>query len=282
VAPDLVVLWIASLLCIVAVLCAVVSALLRRRRLLRMCGVSITALSALIVADVLLVPNRPGPSAMVAAQSVHPAATASPQRTAAPAPTGTPVPTPTPTPTPTPPARTPAPTPNVPATQQPTPQPKTTAPPPAPPTANPEVLHDFSTAWADIVHVSVAALKAHDSAGEYLRTENIPAASRELKSCQDRASGIVGRSFNMRLDPQRGADRDFLIAINKVGDGLESVCKSARSYLDTHSPSDFADAKTHFANVVDGIFQAEQHARSKYQSLGGNPDTLLSFKTALR
>jgi hypothetical protein len=281
VAPDLVVLWIASLLCIVAVLCAIVSALLRRRRLLRMCGVGVTALSALIVADVLLVPNRPGPSAMVAAQSVHPAATASPQRTATPVPAATPTPTPTPTTTPTPTPRTPAPAPSVSATPQPTPQPKTAAPP-APPTANPEVLRDFSTAWADIVHISVAALKAHDSAGEYLRRENIPAASRELKSCQDRASGIVGRSFNMRLDPQRSADRDFLIAINKVGDGLESVCKSARSYLDTHSPSDFADAKTHFANVVDGIFQAEQHARSKYQSLGGNPDTLLSFKTALQ
>ena len=265
-APDLVVLWIASLLCIVAMLCAVVFALRRRRRLLRMCGIGVTALSALIVADVLLAaPNRPGTSAMVAAQSVQPAISASPRpaATPTPAPAATPAPTPAPTP-------------------KPTPQPRATAPPPPPPTANPEVLHDFSTAWADIVRTSVAALKAHDSAGEYLRRENIPAASRELKSCQDRASGIVGRSFNMRLDPQRGADRDFLIAINKVGDGLESVCKSARSYLDTHSPSDFADAKTHFANVVDGIFQAEQHARSKYQSLGGNPDTLLSFKTALR
>ena len=237
-----------------------------------MCGIGVTALSALIIADVLLAaPNRPGSSAMVAAQSVQPAISASPRPAATPPPVASATPAPTP-----------APTPNAPATEKSTPRPRATATPPPPPTANPEVLHDFSAAWADIVHTSVAALKAHDSAGEYLRSENIPAASRELKSCEDRASGIVGRSFNMRLDPQRGADRDFLIAINKVGDGLESVCKSARSYLATHSPSDFADAKTHFANVVDGIFQAEQHARSKYQSLGGNPDTLLSFKTALR
>jgi hypothetical protein len=147
---------------------------------------------------------------------------------------------------------------------------------------DPEVLLTFSASWTDIVRTSVSALKAHDSAGEYLRSENIPAAARELKNCQTSAGEIVGHSFNLRLDPQVGADRNLLVAINKIGDGLENVCKSARSYLDTKSPSDFADAKTHFANVVDGIFQAESLARVKYRSLGGNPDTLLSFKTALR
>ena len=130
--------------------------------------------------------------------------------------------------------------------------------------------------------MSVLALKAHDLAGEYLRKENIPQASRQLKNCQETASGIVTHTFNLHLDVQNGSDRAFLVAINKVGDGLENVCKSARSYLQTKSPADFADAKTHFANVVEGIVQAETQARVKYQSLGGNPDTLLSFKTALR
>jgi hypothetical protein len=115
-----------------------------------------------------------------------------------------------------------------------------------------------------------------------LRRENIPQASRELKKCEESASGIVTHTFNLRLDAQSGSDRDFLIAINKVGDGLESVCKSARSYLTTKSPADFADAKTHFANVVEGIVQSETLARLKYQRLGGNPETLLSFRTALR
>ena len=270
-APDLVILWIASLLCIVAVLGAIVFAMQRRRRPFRRCGIGVTALSALVVADVLLAaPNRPVTSAMVAAQSVHPATTATPPPAATPTPARAATPTPTAAPTPTPTAA---------PTATPTPA---RTPAPAAATANPEVLRDFSVAWADIVRTSVAALKAHDAAGEHLRSENIPAASRELKSCQDRASGIVGRSFNMRLDPQNSGDRDFLIAINKVGDGLESVCKAARTYLGTRSPVDFADAKTHFSNVVDGIFQAEQLARVKYQHLGGDPDTLLSFKTALQ
>ena len=235
--PDLVVLWIASFLCVAAVLCAMAFAMLRRRRLLRVCGVTVTALSALIVTVVVVgAQPRSGPVAMVA---------------------GVP-------------------------TAKPTSGPKAPTAPPAAAKTDPEVLRNFSASWTDVVRISVAALKAHDSAGEYLRNEDVPAAYRELKNCQDSASSIVGQSFNLRLDPQNGSDRALLIAINKVGDGLESVCKSARSYFETKSPSDFADAKTHFANVVDGIFQAEQLARMKYHRLGGNPDALLSFKTALR
>jgi hypothetical protein len=267
VAPDLVVLWIGSVLCVAAVLCAIVFALRRRRGALRTCGVTVTALSALIIADVVVAGARSEKPAMVTAQSTHPA----PAGTSAPA--ATPAPTPSPTPTPAPAAS---------PTAKPTPEPKATAAPSAVPTTHPEVLQDFSIAWGEIVRISVSALKAHDSAGEYLRKENIPQASRELKTCQDRASGIVTHTFNLRLDPQNGSDRDLLIAINKVGDGLENVCKSARSYLETKAPSDFADAKVHFANVVDGIVQAESLARSKYQRLGGNPETLASFKTALR
>jgi hypothetical protein len=277
VAPDLVVLWIASFLCVAAVLCAIVFGLLRRRRSLRMCGVTITALSVLIVADVIVAGARSETPALVTARAGHPPAASPSPPAATPTPAATRGPTPTPAPT-----QTPEPQPTASATAKPTPEPKATETPPAAPKPDPIALENFSSAWADIVRISVSALKAHDLAGEYLRKENIPQASRELKNCQDKASGIVSHSFNLRLDPQNVADRDFLIAINKVGDGLESVCKSARSYLETKSTSDFEDAKTHFANVVDGIVQAESLARSRYQRLGGNPDTLVSFKTALR
>ncbi len=241
-ASHLLVLGIASLLCTVAALCAVVFAIRRRRIPLRACGVAVTALSGMIIADTIIAPLRSDNPAMVTAQATQPKAvvTRAPAATPAPAPTQAVVKTDT------------------------------------------GALRNFSTSWAEVVRVSVAALKAHDAAGEYLQNENIPDASRELKNCQASASGIVSSSFHLRLDTENGSDRALLTAIKKVGDGLGSVCRSAQHYLATNSPSDFSDAKTHFANAVDGIFQAESLARSKYQRLGGDPDTLLSFRTALR
>ena len=238
------ILGIASLLCTAAALCAVVFAILRRRMPLRACGVTVTALSVMIIADTIVAPLRSDNSAMVTAQAMQPKAVATR------VPAATPVPAPAPAQTVV----------------------KTDT----------EAVRNFSASWAEVVRVSVAALKAHDSAGEYLRNENIPDASRELKNCEASASGIVSSSFNLRLDTENSSDRALLTAIKKVGNGLGSVCRSAEHYLDTKSPSDFSDAKTHFADAVDGIFQAESLARSKYQRLGGDPDMLFSFKTALR
>jgi glucose/arabinose dehydrogenase len=230
-----------SLLCIAVVLWGVGCAISRRRDTLRLSGVTVVALSVLIVSEVigagLLEAGRP---ATMAAQAA--AAKVGPTRTATPGP----------------------------------------ATPAAAPTADAEVLQSFSMAWSDVVRVTAAALKAHDSAGESLSHENIPAASHELENCEGSAAAIGAHAYPLRLDPQIVSDRDLLIAITNVGDDLQSVCRSARSYLDTRSAADFADAKTHFAKVVDGMFQAESLARQKYQRLGGNPDALLSFKTALR
>ena len=149
------------------------------------------------------------------------------------------------------------------------------------PKTDPEALRNFGEGWARTVRITVAALKAHDTAGEDLRNENMAAATRELKHCQDGAGGIVSSSFNLRLDTTNGSDRQLLAAIQKIGNGLGRVCQSARSYLETKSAADFSDAEKHFDDVVAGIFQAQQLARLKYQSLGGDPDTLLNFKAAL-
>ncbi len=148
-------------------------------------------------------------------------------------------------------------------------------------TARPEALH-FRMYWRDVVRVSAAALKAHDRAGEDLRTGNTAHASVELKDCQDIANGIVPYAADLQVGVDNGSDFELLAAIKKVGDGLRYGCKSARSYLETNATSDFEDAKTRFADVVDGIFQSESLARSKYQRLGGKPDSLASFKTAVR
>lgn len=239
---DVVVPGVASLLCIAAILCAIPFAILRRRRSVRTCGIIVTTLGIAIVTDVI---------AGAVLDRGNPAIAAAPSPTAAPISTA-------------------------PATPNRSPRAKPIATPP------PEALRNFGLYWGDIVRVSAAALKAHDRAGEDLRTGNVAKAADELKYCQDTASGIAGYSSDLQLGVEDGSDLEFLAAIKKVGDGLQFGCQSARSYLDTNAASDFDGAKARFADVVDGIVQAETLARAKYQRLGGNPDSLLSFKTALR
>ena len=79
-----------------------------------------------------------------------------------------------------------------------------------------------------------------------------------------------------------GSDLELLADVKRIGDGLRDGCRSARSYLESGAPSDFDDAKARFTDVVDAIVRAESLARAKYRRMGGNPDSLASFKTALR
>ena len=153
---------------------------------------------------------------------------------------------------------------------------------PLAPKANAAALERFEKSWADVVRISVSAIQAHDSAGEYLRGGDPAAAAGELKKCEDTASGIVSESVKLPLDTGRHSDANLLAAIKKVGDGLEHGCKSARAYLDTSNPADFADSHTQFARIADEIVLSEALARVIYLRLGGNPDNLLSFTTALR
>jgi hypothetical protein len=169
------------------------------------------------------------------------------------------------------------------ATAKPTPAPTATpSPAPSSRTADAQTLRTFRTYWAEIVRVSALALKAHDTAGEYLRRDDAARATVQLKKCQDTAPAIVSGSLRLPLDSANGSDSELMMAIKKVGDGLAYGCKSAQSYLNTNAPSDFTEAKAHFADVAEGIFQSESLARSKYQRLGGNPDSLVSFRFALR
>jgi hypothetical protein len=140
----------------------------------------------------------------------------------------------------------------------------------------------FEKSWSDVVRVTIAAIRAHDTAGEYLRAGNDAAAAGELKTCEDAASGIVSASAGLSLGTARRSDSELAAALKKVGDGLEFGCKSARAYLTTNDPVDFADSHTRFDDVADQLFRAESLVRAKYQRLGGNPDDLISFKTALR
>ncbi len=151
-----------------------------------------------------------------------------------------------------------------------------------PPSPDTKASGKFATSWTTIVRTSVSAFRAHDAAGEYLQNGNNVDAAAELGKCQATASAIVTDSFALPLDIKNRTDSELLTAVKKIGEGLTNGCKSARSYLDTNAPSDFTAAQAHFADVVEGLVQSESFARSKYQSLGGNPDTLLSFKTALR
>jgi hypothetical protein len=143
-------------------------------------------------------------------------------------------------------------------------------------------LRNFRRYWADIVRVSASALKAHDRAGQDLRAGQAAPAAEELRYCQEVASGIAGSPSGLALDIDDGSDLELSAAVKKIGDGLVYGCKSARSYLQTNVAADFTDAKTRFDEVVDAIVQSESLARAKYQRLGGNPDALSSFKTALR
>jgi hypothetical protein len=145
-----------------------------------------------------------------------------------------------------------------------------------------EALRSFRRYWADIVRVSASALKAHDRAGEDLRTGHAAPAAEELRYCQEVASGIASYPSGLALDIDNGSDLELSAAVRKLGDGLVNGCKSARAYLSTNVAADFSEAKTRFNDVVDAIVQSESLARQKYQRLGGNPDALSSFKTALR
>lgn len=226
--PDLLVFGIESALCVVVALCAIAYAIMRRSRMLRMCGVAIVMLSALIIAEVIgAAVLELGMPATVTAQPARPRVVASPSP-------GT------------------------------------------------KASETFATSWTTIVRVSASAFRAHDAAGEYLQKGNDVDAAAELKNCQVTASAIVTDSLALPLDIKNRTDAELLAAVKKIGEGLTNGCKSARSYLDTNAPSDFTAAQTHFSDVVDGLVQSESLARSKYQSLGGDPDTLLSFKTALR
>lgn len=291
---DLVILGTASLLCVAAFLCAIVFAIGRRPMSVRNCGLAVVGLSSLIIADVIVAPlfgtaksgtaiarAVPPPVAMTSAPHTSPPTPArTPIATPAPTPTVTPPPTPSPTPTPVP---SPSPSPTVSVSEKPAPA-RTATPWPAPSsrTADAQTLRTFRTYWAEIVRVSALALKAHDTAGEYLRRDDAAHATVQLKKCQDTAPAIVSGSLRLPLDSANGSDSELMMAIKKVGDGLAYGCKSAQSYLNTNAPSDFTEAKAHFADVAEGIFQSESLARSKYQRMGGNPDSLVSFRFALR
>jgi len=54
-----------------------------------------------------------------------------------------------------------------------------------------------------------------------------------------------------------------------------------RSFLDSNAPSDGAEAKAQFSGVVTAISDSELRAHLKYASMGGNPRSLLTFKTAV-
>jgi hypothetical protein len=219
---------------------------MRRRKSVTVCGFTVIALSAVIIGDVIAVPALDrGRPATVAAQ---PKLLATP--TLQPAATTTATPRPTPT--------------------------------PSAPKANAAALERFEKSWSGVVRISVSAIRAHDAAGEYLSGGDTTAAAGELKSCQDIASGIASESVKLPLETVRHSDSNLLAAIKKVGDGLGYGCKSARAYLDTGNPADFADSRTRFAHVADEIVRSESLARVIYLRLGGNPDDLFSFKTALR
>jgi hypothetical protein len=226
VAPDVLILRVESLLCIVVALCAAVYAILRRRRPVRITGFTLAALSLLIVSEV------------VGAAILEAGAPAGAMSQAA--------------------------------------SPKSAATPPA------ELLQPFSAAWRDVVGVSAAALKEHDRAGEDLRTGHVARATGELANCEDIAGRVVSLSPGLQGGLDDGSDLEFLAAVKRIGDGLHDGCRSARSYLDTNAVSDFDDAKARFADVVEAIVRAETLARAKYRRIGGNPDSLASFETALR
>lgn len=230
VAPDVLILRVESLLCIVVALSAAVYAILRRRRPVRISGFTVAGLSLLIVSEVV--------GAAVLDASAPAGATS---QAAAPRALATVV-----------------------------------ATPPA------EWLRTFSLSWRDVVRVSAAALKEHDRAGEDLRTGNVARATGELASCEDIASRVASYSSGLQVGLDSGSDLELLAAIKRIGDGLHDGCKSARTYLQTNATSDFDDARTRFADVVDAIVRSESLARAKYQRMGGNPDGLASFKTALR
>jgi len=234
VAPDVLILRVESVLCIVAALCAAVYAVLRRRRPVRISGFTVAGLSLLIVSEVvgaaMLDATAP---AGASSGGVRPTPVAISSRQAAPA-------------------------------------------PPA------EPLGIFRAAWGDVVRVSAAALKEHDRAGDDLRTGNVSRAGAELANCEDIASHIVSYSSGLEGGLDNGSDLEFLAAVKRIGDGLHDGCRSARAYLANNATSDFDDAKTRFADVVDAIVRAESLARAKYQRMGGNPNELASFKTALR
>ncbi len=231
-----------------------------------MCGIAVLTLSVLIIADVIVAAViDPGTSTAETLLAAHPAMVA----TSTAAATVTPVPTSAPTPTASP-------------TQRRTPEPKATS------TSTPlrgktdaAARRAFRTYWSDVVQVSVSALRSHDAAGSSLRSGDVVAASVELKKCQDIASSIARYSFSRSVDTGNASDREVLTAVKRVGDGLESECKSARAYLDTNDSSDFDATQARFSEVVDGLFQAEALARSKYERLGGNPGDLRSFKNSL-
>lgn len=279
------ILGICSFICIAGVLCAVVFALLRQRSAVRICGITVSAASLVIVGYVgaPAVLDR-GQPAMVTAQAVRPTASG----TSTGRPTRIPAPTPTPTAT-----ATASPTPPTTATPMPTatPAPAATAATTATPTATPalansntdtKTMQSFRAHWTDVVRVSVSAIRAHDAAGEYLRSGDVAAATGELKRCQDAASSLVSQSVDLPRTTEHHFDMKLLTAIKKMGDGLGYGCKAARTYLDTNNPSDFADSHRYFDGVADEIFRSETLARSEYRQLGGNPESLLSFKTALR
>ncbi len=240
------ILWVGSLLCVAVALCAVVFAVMRRGKSVTVCGFAIVALSAVIIGDVIALPalDRGGPATVAAQPKL--VATPSPR----PAATTT-------------------------ATPRPTPAPRL-------PAANAAALERFEKSWSGIVHISVSAIRAHDAAGEYLRGGDTTAAAGELKSCQDTASAIVTESVKLPLETVHHSDSNLLASIKKVGDGLGYGCKSARAYLDTGNPTDFANSRSRFAHVADEIVRSESLARMIYLRLGGNADDLLSFKTALR
>ncbi len=233
-APDVLILRVESLLCIVVALCAAVYAILRRRRPVRIGGFTVAGLSLLIVSEVI------GAAVLDASASAGKTSQAAPR---------TPVAISLRDVAPNPPA---------------------------------ELLRMFSSSWRDVVRVSAAALKEHDSAGEDLRAGNVPRAAGELANCEDIASRVVSYSSGLQGGLDNGSDLEFLAAIKRIGDGLHDGCRSARSYLETNAASDFDDAKARFDEVVEAIVRAESLARAKYQRMGGNPDRLASFKTALR
>jgi hypothetical protein len=243
--PDLLILRIESLLCIAAALCAGVYAILHRWRAVRISGATVAALSLLIVSEVI--------GAALLDASAPAGATSQSAR--------------------------PAPIPLAASTGDSAPPPQATRMTAMAPA---HLVRTFSAAWADVVRVSAAALKEHDKAGEDLRTGDVSRAAGELADCAEIASRVPSYAAGLQGGLDNGSDLELLAATKRIGDGLHGGCTSARAYIETSAPSDFDDAKTRFADVVEAIVRAESLARAKYQRMGGNPDNLASFKTALR
>jgi len=243
---------VVGLLWVVAFIGAITFAIMRRWRLLAISGATILGLTLVAFAAALLdASEKPSKVAHATRRADTPTPVDTPKATPA-TPTRTPRPTPVPTPS------------------------------PVPKNIDYANLAKFRENWTDIVRRTAVAVKAHDAARKYLLAGDAIDGSIELKKCEDAASGINDDAYSLPVQSSEDADSALLESVRKIGDGLGYGCKALRKFVDTNAPSDAADAKTQFAEVMHGIYESEIRAQEKYASMGGNPRSLLDFKTAVR